>query len=88
MSPVGVVPAFDPFEHCLFGLAAGGECGPVEYFTFEGGEEAFGHGVVVTVSDASHRGGHPMLVAATPEGDRGAPREHLPPQCFWCADKK
>ena len=55
MSKVWVVPAFDPGEQLLVGLVACFEGGLVEEFAFEGGEERFGHGVVVAVSNGSHR---------------------------------
>ena len=51
MSAVGVVPAFDPVEHFVLGLVSGLENGLVEEFTLKGGEERFGHGIVIAVTD-------------------------------------
>ena len=40
-----VVEAFDVVEHCCAGLVSVRECGAVEEFGLEGGEERFGYGV-------------------------------------------
>ena len=54
MQADGVVSAFDAAEagHARFGLR--GKPAAAEWFGFEGGEEALGHGVVVGVAARSH----------------------------------
>ena len=48
---MGVVPAFDPGEQFVSGLASCLEGGLIQEFAFDGGEERFGHGIVVAVAD-------------------------------------
>lgn len=54
MAPARIVPALDELEDGHTGLSLGLELAPVEQFTFQGGEEAFAHGVVIGVADGSH----------------------------------
>lgn len=46
-----VVPAFDPLEDCDSGFGLRLEPTPIEQLFLECGEEAFGHGVVVGITD-------------------------------------
>src|SRR6516165_5928995 len=67
MTTARVVEALDEFEHrdpCL-GLRL--EPAPVEKLAFQRGEEALAHGIVVGVSDRTHRGAHAGLAAAMAE---------------------
>jgi hypothetical protein len=43
---------------------------PVQQFAFQGGEEALAQGVVIGVSDGSHRGANPGLPAPFAELER------------------
>ena len=63
-----VVPALDPTEE--FGLRFGAilEGRLVEQFALEAGEEALCHGVVVAISDGTHREPDAFVSAALPEG--------------------
>jgi len=66
-----VVPAFDPVKDRRPGFGLGVEPSAVEQLTFEGGEEALGHRIVVAVAHRPHRGADADLLAAAPEADRG-----------------
>src|SRR5216684_9099795 len=50
VSTLGVVEAFDEVEHRPFGFGPVDETSAIEQLTFEGGEEALAHGVVVAVT--------------------------------------
>jgi len=67
---MSVVETLDEFEdgHPSLGLSA--ELIAIEQFALEGGEEAFGHGVVEAVADRSHRRAHAGLPAALAERNR------------------
>ena len=57
VSAVGIVEGFDVVESQQLGGGAGGWDGVAEAFGFEGGEEAFGQGVVVGIAGAAHAEG-------------------------------
>ena len=50
-----VVPALDGTEQGLLRLGVVLEPRLLKQFAFERGEEAFGHGVIVAITDAAHR---------------------------------
>src|SRR5579872_3896369 len=56
MPALRVVPTLDEFKDRHPGLVAGLETMPVKQLTLERGEEGLGHGVVVGVAAAAHRG--------------------------------
>jgi hypothetical protein len=68
MTPMRVVPSFDPLKdsHLRFGVAL--ESTAVQHFALEGREKALGHRVIVCIADRSHRGHHAGLAAALAEG--------------------
>src|SRR3954452_13967941 len=68
MTPPGVVPAFDPGEHCQAGFGTGFEGFAVDEFALETSEEALSHGVVVRIADRSHGRLHTHLAAAVAKG--------------------
>ena len=63
---MGVVPALDVPEELRLRFGMIPKPGPVEQFALEAGEEALGHGVVVTVSDGTHRERDAGVAAALP----------------------
>lgn len=63
----GVVPAFDPLEHCVRELSPGGPAATVEQFDLQGAEERLGRGVVVGAGDLAHRPDEPGLTQSVPE---------------------
>src|SRR3984957_15667537 len=67
MTPMRVVPTFDPLKnsHLRFGLAF--ESTAVQHLALEGSEKALCHRVVVGVADRSHRGHDTGLAAALAE---------------------
>lgn len=69
MSPVPIIPAFDPGKDSRASLRSGPEGIAIQHLTFEACEKAFGHGVVETVANAAHSQSHTELSAAGPEGD-------------------
>ena len=73
-----VVPTFDIGEQRqpCFGLSL--PAAPVDQLALERGEEALGHGVVVSVAYGSHRGSDVHLLAPVAEGDRGVLGEFNP----------
>ena len=71
MSPGPIIPTFDPGEDRRASCISGAEVISIQHFTFQTGEEAFGHRVVETIADAAHGRPHTELCAASPEGDRG-----------------
>ena len=72
MAPAGIVPALDELKDGDAGLRLGLELSPVEQLTFEGGEEAFTHGVVISIADRSHGRTYLSFLAAQTEGHGGA----------------
>jgi len=66
-----VVPALDPLEHRHLGIRLALEAPPIEHLTFQGGEEALRHRVVVGVPDRSHRGHDTGFPAPLAEGVTG-----------------
>ena len=71
MPAVRVVRAFDPFEQRPARLRLGLEPTPVEHFTFQDGEEALVHGIVVVVAGRTHRRHHTHLPAVFTERTAG-----------------
>jgi hypothetical protein len=71
MPAARIVKAFDELEDGDARLGVRPEPPPVEQLTFEGGEEAFRHGIVVSVADRAHRRADAHLAAALAEGQRG-----------------
>jgi len=66
-----VAPALDPTEKFGRRFGATSEARAVEQFVFEPGEEALSHGVVVAISDVTHREPNAGVTAALPE-DQGS----------------
>ena len=64
-----VVPALDPLEDRCPGLGLRLEPTPIEQFLLEESEEAFGHGIVVVITDQAHRRHDAHLLAALAERD-------------------
>jgi hypothetical protein len=61
-----IVPAFDELKNGWARLSRGGAAGAVQQFTFEGGEEAFTHGIIKAIVDRAHgRADASFAVAAT-----------------------
>ena len=71
---VRVVPTFEPAEDGDLGLGLGAETTAVQHLAFQGGEEALGHGVVVGITDRSHRWHDAGFPAAFAEGVTGVLR--------------
>src|SRR5512134_213356 len=69
-----VVPAFEPVEDGELRLGLALEAASIEQLRFQGGEEALGHRVVVSVSNRAHRRAHAHLLATRAKGDRGVLR--------------
>src|SRR6516162_11139596 len=67
MTTARVIEALDEFEHRDPRLGLRLEPAPVEKLAFQRGEEALAHGIVVGVSDRTHRGAHAGLAAAMAE---------------------
>lgn len=55
MSARGIIPAFDKLEAGDASIDLGCELSSIQKLTFEGGKEAFAHGIVVTIPDRPHR---------------------------------
>jgi hypothetical protein len=68
MSAVRVVPTFEPFKYGHPGFRFGFESTSAQQFALESREEAFRHGVVVGISDRSHRGHDVRFLTALAEG--------------------
>src|SRR5665213_1278296 len=66
-----VVPTLDPCEHGHARCDLAVESMPVDNFALKGGEERFGHGIVVRVAYRPHRGLDAGLYAAFAEGIAG-----------------
>ena len=62
----GIVPGFDEVENSHPGLGLIFESFPLDEFGLERGEEALAHGVVIGITDRSHRGSDAGLLAAQP----------------------
>src|SRR5271157_5443658 len=69
MTTVRVVPPFDEFEHRLLGFLTGSHSYSVDELALQGGEKGLAHGVVIRVTDISHRWLHTCLSAPVAEGD-------------------
>ena len=74
MPPAWIVPAFDELEDGLSCLGWISEALPVDQLTFQGGEEALAHGVVISVAGRPHGGTHAHRLASLAEGDGGVVR--------------
>jgi hypothetical protein len=60
MTPMQVIPTLDPLEDRDPGFGLRLELTPVEQLPLEGREEAFGHGVVVGITDRAIDGMTPI----------------------------
>src|SRR2546425_1076267 len=65
MKADSIVPEY-PLKDKHSGLFYGREMALVNKFSFQRGPQAFGHGIVVGISDGSHRLGNPELLAEEP----------------------
>jgi len=63
-----IVPAFDELKNNWARLSWCTEACAVEQFTFEGGEEAFTHGIVKTITDRAHGRADAGFAAAATKG--------------------
>lgn len=76
MTPLEVVEVFDPGFNRIASCHAGVPDLVVRQFRAEGGEEAFGHGVIKAISSAAHAGfdfGQGQFFLEFPAGILGAP---------------
>ena len=66
-----VVPTLDPFEdrHASLGLTL--EASAAEQFALERGKEALRHGIVIGITDRTHRGHDARFATALAEGITG-----------------
>ena len=71
MTPPGVVPAFNPGEHCQSGLGTGFEVLAIDQFAFQASKEALRHGIIKGITDCSHGRAYTHLAAAVAEGQAG-----------------
>src|SRR3989304_8000666 len=71
VSSMRVVPTLDELKHRGAGFVERTEGSAIEEFTFQSGKEALTQGVVVAISERSHRGANAGLAAPLPEGKRG-----------------
>ena len=67
-----VVPSLDELEDREFRLRMRGEGRAINELAFKGREEALTHRVNVAITHRTHGGSDNDLLAASPEGDRGA----------------
>ena len=63
-----VVPALDPFEDSHFGFRLRPEAATAQQLSFERGEVALRHGVIVCVTDRTHRGHDTSFLTALAKG--------------------
>ena len=70
MPTVRVVPPLDEFEHRPTGLVLRAEVMAIQQLALQCREEALAQGIVVAVSDRSHRRPDTGFLAALAEGDR------------------
>ena len=70
MAAMRVIPALNEFKDCHAGFDLSFEVMAIEQFAFEGGKEAFAHGVVETIADRTHRRPHASLLTALAKGQR------------------
>ena len=68
MAPARIVPALDELKDGDTGLRLGLELSPVEQITRASGEEAFTHGVVISIADRSPGRTYISFLAAQTEG--------------------
>src|SRR4051794_25812573 len=71
MAAAAIVEAFDERERGIARLDLCLEPAAIEKLAFEGGEEALAHGIVVSVTDRTHRGAYARVTAAVAELNRG-----------------
>lgn len=71
MAPLPVVEDLDVLEECGAGLVMGSEGLAGEEFALEGGKEALGHRIVVTVADRTHRAANAYCLAVLSELEGG-----------------
>src|SRR5208283_5333545 len=69
--PMRVVPTLDPLEHRHLGFGLAVKATPVQQLPLQGGEEALGHRIVVSISYRSHRRHDTDFLAAFAEGVAG-----------------
>jgi hypothetical protein len=65
-----IIEAFDEGERRIARIGLCLKPAASEKFAFERGEEALAHGIVVCVTDRTHRGAHASVTAAVAELDR------------------
>ena len=65
-----VVPTFDPLEHRHFGFCLAVESASAQQLSLERGKETLSHGIVVRITDRSHRGPDADFPAATAKSKR------------------
>ena len=74
MTPAWIVPALDEAEDCHPSFALRLELSPVEEFTFELGEEALAHRIVVGIPHRSHGWSDTGFLASQAKGNGGVLR--------------
>src|SRR5271155_2897714 len=70
MQPRRIVPTLDVAEAGHLGFGLGCEPAAAEQLRLEGGEETLGHGIVIGITDRSHRRANPCLAAPLAECHR------------------
>ena len=65
-----VVPTFDPLEHRHSGFCLAVESASAQQLSLERGKETLSHGIVVRITDRSHRGSNTGLAAPLAERHR------------------
>src|SRR5208337_4182185 len=68
---LAIVEAFNVAKDLALGLVSGGEAPPIDTLNFEGAEERFDCGVIVTRALAAHAGHQPMSFEQLPVGPAG-----------------
>src|ERR1700687_3019089 len=67
MTPARIIKSFQVFKHRKLGLRLRAEAAPIEQLALESGKEAFGHGIVVGITDGANRGYNAHFLAALAE---------------------
>ena len=73
MPPAWVVPTLDPGKDRQARLGLGLPATPGNELALQTGKEALCHGVVIGISNRSHRGAHPHLLASVAKRNAGVP---------------
>lgn len=55
MTPARIIKSFQVFKHRKLGLRLRAEAAPIEQLALECGKVAFGHGIVVGITDGANR---------------------------------